>query len=49
MAALHQKEIYNHSEKLSNLKQFINQYNWDEIDYVVLEMILADLKNIVLT
>ena len=31
--ALHHKQIESHSERISNIKPFIDQYNWKEIDF----------------
>ena len=32
--ALNQQNIYNHPERISNIKSFINQYNWEGIDFL---------------
>ena len=32
-AALNHKEIKSHPERISNLKPFINQYNWKEMNF----------------
>ena len=31
--ALNHQNIENHPERTSNIKTFINQYNWDGIDF----------------
>ena len=33
--ALNHQNIENHPERISNIKPFINQYNWDDIDFPV--------------
>ena len=33
--ALNHQNIANHPEKISNIKLFINQYNWKNIDFTV--------------
>ena len=32
--ALNHQNIENHPERISNIKSFINQYNWEEIDFL---------------
>ena len=32
-AALNHEQIKNHLEKISNIKPFIDQHNWKEIDF----------------
>ena len=32
-AALNHKKIKNHSERISNLRSFIDQYNWEGIEF----------------
>ena len=31
--ALNHQNVENHPERISNIKTFINQYNWDGIDF----------------
>ena len=31
--ALHHQNIQNHPERISNIKSFIDQYNWEDIDF----------------
>ena len=31
--ALNHQNIENHPEKISNIEPFINQYNWEDIDF----------------
>ena len=33
IAALHHNDINNHSEKVSKLKPYIDQYNWDGLEF----------------
>ena len=32
--ALNHQNIENHPERISNIMPFVNQYNWDRIDFI---------------